>query len=733
VRKIFCLILVLLLISPATIISDPIAVSRTASISIPNENSTPNFNWNQGSVNTNYAALPLSFELNRGQADPSVKFVARGRGYNMLLTGQEAVLAFANDSDQHILRMKLLNSAHNPTLTGLQKLPGKVNYFIGNNRAQWHTDIPTYSKVNCADVYRGIDLVYYSVDGALEYDFVVKPGGDPNQIAMLIDGADQMEIDSAGNLVVKIPDQEIQFHAPRIYQEVNGSKQTIAGAFVLKADRQVAFHLSSYDSKLPLVIDPQLVYATYLGGSGGNGGGGGSFGGDLAARIAVDSTGSAYITGQTFSVNFPLKTPLQGRFAGSTDAFVTKLSPDGKSIIYSTYLGGSLGDGAVGIAVNPAKSAFVAGVTGSFDFPLKSPMQNTNHGGGESFVTKLSPAGNSLMYSTYLGGSGFDQVSGIEIGKGKTIPNAAYVYGSTTSTNFPLVQASQKQYGGGFRDAFVSVLNPAGTKLTFSTYAGTKNDEQFVSAALNPQRGDLYFGIKVQDDSGNQTSQLGHFVEKTGTASTKGNNKGYFYFITDWIRYFHLLYSESKDFRTFVDFFAPPEPLGLQKSQPAAEPELYASINNCVFPEGSSSCVGSGVIVTLDPDLNFKRATNFGGSNQNLAIEDQAVDSQGRVYVAGYVESRNFQTVNAIQPSSRGGISDAFLVATGPSNSQITFASYLGGSKEDVAKGVTVDPQGNIYVTGFTASTNFLQTPGAFQTKKNGPLFDAFIVKIAPN
>ena len=684
----------------------------------------------ENKIAESFSSLPLTFEVNRGQANESVKFIARGRGYNLLVKSEEAIIAFQTSGEQHILRMKLLEPAFNSKVIGVDPLPGKVNYFIGNNPNQWRTNIPTYSKVKSVDVYRGIDMVYYSVQGVLEYDFIVKPGADPKQIAMSIEGADEMEVDASGDLIVRIPDEEIRFPAPRIYQEVNGIRQTIAGAFVLKENRQIAFDLSSYDTKLPLVIDPQLIYATYLGGTGGNSGGGGTYGGDIAQRIAVDSAGSAYITGQTFSVNFPLKTPIQGRYAGNTDAFVTKLSPDGSSIVYSTYLGGSLGEGATGIALNPAKSAFVTGSTGSFDFPLKNPMQNTNRGGGESFVAKLSPAGNSLVYSTYLGGSGSDDVTGIEIGKGKSIANAAYVYGYTRSNNFPLIDATEKTYGGGLSDGFVSIINPAGSKLLFSTYLGDSRDERIVSSAMNTQRGDLYLTVGVSDSSvGKSDSYLAHF--KRGPTGSDVIHKSDFFdeCVKDSIK---ELAEELKDIEAWADFILNPPPVIPGGGAQAGSGELYVSIHSCVPPAGSQECRDVGVVVTLDSDLNFKRATNFGGDFQNLEISDQAIDSQGRVYVVGGVESRGFRTVNPIQSSYKGGTSDAFIVATGPAGSQVVFASYIGGGKEDVAEGVAVDPQGNIYVTGYTSSTNFPQTSGAFQTKKNGPLYDAFIVKISP-
>ncbi len=692
----------------------------------------------ENKIDESFKTLPLTFEPNRGQADDSVKFIARGKGYNLLLKSEEAIIAFDASGKQHILRMKL-ESAFNSKVIGVDPLPGKANYFIGNNPKQWHTNIPTYSRVKSVDVYRGIDMVYYSVQGVLEYDFIVKPGADPKQIAMSIEGADQMKLDPSGDLIVSIPDEEIRFPAPRIYQEVNGVRQTIAGAFVLKQNRQIAFDLSSYDTKLPLVIDPQLVYATYLGGTGGNDGGGGTFGGDIAKRIAVDSAGSAYITGQTFSVNFPLKTPIQGRYAGSTDAFVTKLSPDGSSIVYSTYLGGSLGDGASGIALNPAKSAFVTGVTGSFDFPLKNPMQNSNRGGGESFVAKLSPAGNSLVYSTYLGGSDLDNAEGIVIGKGKALANAAYIYGSTSSTNFPLAGATQTNYGGGQIDGFVTVLNPAGAKLIFSTYLGNKREERITTCAINPERGDLYLGAAITDPSQGETGNyIAHF--KRGSSGANGTIQkaaGFWEFLllTDLktiILVVQKLLRESKSARIWFDFITnPPASIGGKAAQAAAG-ELYLSLNSCVSPENGPECNDVGVVIALDPDLNYKRDTNFGGEFQQIFLNDQAIDSQGRVYVVGGVESRGFRTVNPIQSSYRGGTSDAFIVTTGPAGSQVVFASYIGGGKEDVGQGVAVDPQGNIYVTGYTSSTNFVNTPGAFQTKKNGPLYDAFIVKISP-
>ena len=450
--------------------------------------------------------MPLQFEANHGQVDAQVQFLTRGRGYTLFLTPTESVMVLqqreapaAKDplamSDttavpkpapmkQSVVRMKLEGANPSPALDGMEPLPGIVNYFIGNDPAKWRTKIPTYAKVQYQQVYPGIDLAYYGNQGRLEYDFIVAPGADPNQIKLAFEGPSDIRVAESGDLLLTTALGEVRMQKPVVYQlETDGHKTLVAGQYVvethampLHASRQanysVGFQLASYDHTKPVVIDPVLLYSTYLGGSGH----------DEGLGIAVDAAGQAYVTGGTDSTNFPTATPLQATSADELDTFVTKLNTAGTSLLYSTYLGGSSGDKGWGIAVDATGQAYVTGFTNSTNFPTVAPFQATLAGGfGDAFVTKLNATGTSLLYSTYLGGRSNEEGFGIAVdGSGQ-----AYVTGETTSTNFPTVAPFQATLADGFGDAFVTKLHATGASLLYSTYLGGSDQEAGRSIAVD--------------------------------------------------------------------------------------------------------------------------------------------------------------------------------------------------------------------------------------------------------
>ncbi|MGH9783221.1 MAG: SBBP repeat-containing protein, partial [Terriglobia bacterium] len=370
----------------------------------------------QGILET-YGRLPMSFEVNRGQTDPQVRFLSRGGGYTLFLAPTEAVLALreaaASKPQQKagrvaaalepetapahapvVLRMKLIGSNSAPRLVGLDELPGKSNYFIGNDPKKWRTNVPSYSKVRYENVYAGVDLIYYGRQGQLEYDFVVAPGAVPDAITLGLEGAERIEIDPQGNLILSMGGGEVSLHKPVVYQEVDGVRREIQGGYALKERNRVGFEVAAYDAGKPLVIDPTLVYSTYLGG-GSN---------DFGNAIAVDGSNSAYVTGRADSSNFPTVAPFQGNCNGcgaaGPDVFVTKFNSTGSALVYSTYLGGSGRDESRGIAVDSSGNAYVTGFTGSTNFPTASPVQAANGGGAsDAFVTKFNAAGSALVYS----------------------------------------------------------------------------------------------------------------------------------------------------------------------------------------------------------------------------------------------------------------------------------------------------------------------------------------------
>src|SRR6266568_2072822 len=413
-----------------------------------------------------YGQLPLTFEANRGQTAPEVKYLSRGRGYGLFLTPTEAVLVLehpsARDSQRvaelsptlgrprgasvtykTALRLRLEGARTEPQIVGLEEEPGKVSYLIGNDAREWRTGIPTYAKVRYRDVYPGVDLIYYGSQGQLEYDFVVAAGIDPEVITLSFEGVDGLDVDALGNLIAHVAGQQLSMRRPFIYQEYDGIRHEVAGGYRVLSNTKrlndsgprVAFRTGTYDASRPLVIDPVLAYSTYLGGSGQE------FGQD----IAVDSGGNAYVTVFTQSVDFPTASPLQSALGGVRDAFVAKLDPTGSALVYSTYLGGSAPDVGESIALDASNNAYVTGFTDSSNFPTQNPIQGALNGTADAFVTKVNSAGSALVYSTYLGGSGEEGGFGIAV----DTTGSAYVSGRTRSIDFPTVNPIQPSFAGG--------------------------------------------------------------------------------------------------------------------------------------------------------------------------------------------------------------------------------------------------------------------------------------------
>ena len=681
-----------------------------------------------------YGKLPLSFEANQGQTDSQVKFVSRGTGYSLFLTSTEAVLSLkAPSSSAVVLKMKLVGANPSPQLTGRDELPGKSNYFIGNDPSKWRTNVTTYAKVKYADVYPGVDLVYYGNQRQLEYDFLVAPGADPRAIRLAIDCCEKPRIDQQGDLVLEVDRSEIRLHQPVIYQEINRSRRNIGGKFVMRSGREVGFEIGRYDASKPLIIDPVISYSTYLGGSGDESVGGiavdsagnayvtgttnssdfptanplqatfsrgicetlpvgsvtfpcsvafvtklnasgtgliystylGGGGRDAGRGIAVDFFGNAYVTGIANSVNFPTANAFQAGTRGHPDAFVTKLNPTGSALIYSTYLGGSGGDLGAGIAVDSAGNAYVTGSTSSSDFPTANAFQQTMGGSFDAFVTKLNADGSALLYSTYLGGSGGDGANGIAVdSSGDT-----YVTGGTSSNDFPTVNALQAAYGGGLSDAFVTKLNAAGSALLYSTYLGGS-------------------GSGDNGDSGN-----GIAVDSSGNAYVTG-------------------YTDSGDFPT-VNAFQP----------------VYHCCNGYEY-------MGDAFVTKLNAAGSaLVYSSHLGGSAYDIGSAI-AVDSSGNAYVTGNTYSHDFPTASPFQADYAG----AFVTMINAAGSASVYSTYLGASFTDAGAGIAVDSADNVYVIGTTSSTNF-PTANPFQAAYGGdtctgtspfygiPCSDAFVTK----
>lgn len=700
--------------------------------------------------------LPLSFEENRGLASRPVEFLSRGPGYALFLAPSEAVLALPQQAVgsspaagpsriNSLLRMQLAGGNAKARMSGEELQVGRSNYLVGRDRSRWQTGISQWGRVRASEVYPGVDLIYYGRGRQIEYDFEVSPGADPKRIAMDFVGAEAVTLDSSsGDAVVQVAGGgELRLQKPVLYQVASGRREPVEGAFRI-CGRRITFDVGRYDQNRLLVIDPVLAYSTLVGG--GND--------DYGMGIAVDKESNSYVTGYTASYfrpqddqpaaigatpgyprvpelrAFPTQNPIQvdpdpvvfglDLDVDSTtpptpfvmsyyDAFVFKIDPSGQRLIYSTYLGGRDHPSGVGddygtaIAVDPDGNAYVTGLTHSLSFPTERPIQSSNafNGGDyrDAFISKLNTAGNSLIYSTYFGGSGMDVGRAIAVdANGNCV-----VTGLTTSTNLPVFRAFQPALRGG-RDQFVVNINALGSAYNYSTYLGGSSDEGGFAPdfGLNPYITHVPSATIIASGAVFPGARLDINSQRLGPdygAGVAVDNQGYAY---------------VTGATTSADF-----PIVGAVVQPAI---------------GGSE---DAFVARIDPFGQIQPGTGgfstFLGGSGNDGGRAIVVDAAGRVVVAGYTASTNFPTALPLQ-AANGGAMDAFVARLDPAGTALTYSSYLGGSGDDVAFGVGVDFASNIFVTGYTRSANF-PTRFALQTSLRPGVVtqDAFLTKIKAN
>jgi hypothetical protein len=914
-----------------------------------------------------YGVLPLSFEANIGQSSRKVKFLARGQGYGLFLTATGPVMSLTKNSEKKtdpkknfavagnlpaaetaVVSWELVAANKSPRISGVDALPGKANYFRGNDPSKWQSNVSTYAKVRYSNVYPGIDVVYYGNQRQLEYDFIVAPGKDPNRIKLNFKGATATELDAEGNLILRTPAGDITQAKPFAYQEIAGVRREVPASY--QVDRRgVSFKLGNYDRTLPLVIDPVFVYSSFLGGASGENG----------LAIAVDGQGSAYITGTTNSTDFPMVGAIQPARSAAPDAFVVKVNPAGTTLVYSTYLGGNSSDTPHSIAVDGQGNAYVSGGTFSTDFPTTvGSVQPSKDNLFDGFVSKINPSGSALVYSSYLGGDNNDNILGLAV----TGDGRAVVTGTTDSTRFHSnVFPSPRSGSSAFKsidkaDHWLPAANGL-TAISVNTFAVDPSNSSTIYAASNmglfkstdgasnwnltslagigvtavaidPTNSSIVYGGTVQGvykstNGGTSFTQINTFFGVTSLAIDPvtpttwytgsaiglfktidgGNNwtdagqtrDGSFDGVNDvvidptnsailYAGTFNAIYKSTNGGAFWVNVFSggPPTVFSLvidpTNSQTIYAAALTDTATLIKTSNGGASWVASdtGLVVTIngapgpvqvsdlaiDPvtPATLYAATNGGGvfkttnagvnwspSNTGLpsvvngvtvdrnnptnvyagvtvpgdgfaarlntsgsALEyltriggDQydtpravALDVDGNAYITGDTNSANFPTVNALQPAlltgssstafvsklnsagtafiystylggSRGdsatsiavrdgsayvvgqttssdfplvnplksvlaqGDSDAFVAKINSSGSALEFSTYLGGSSEDLATGVAVGPLGSAFITGSTTSSDFPVLSGAQNT--NGGGRDAFVTQLTPD
>ena len=671
-----------------------------------------------------YGTLPLRFELNQGQTDAQVRYLSRNSGYDLFLTPGEAVMLLhkqqkkqstggtvsreaktdkAEAQTRNVARMRLMGANPKPTITGRDILPGKSHYFIGNDRNRWHTSIPQYARVAYEGVYPGIDLAFYGTKRQLEYDFIVKPGADPNKIMIAFSGMDTLALGMNGDLILQMGGDTIIHRAPRIYQEMNGEKRSIKGHYVLYDGNRAGFHVASYDTKRPLVIDPELTYSTYLGGG---------FS-DSGYSIAIDSSGSAYITGTTFSANFPTQEPYQTDNEGNSDAFVVKLNPGGSALLFSTYIGGSNADEGYAIAVDASDNVYVTGSTVSADFPTEGLIQGANGGGSDAFISKFNSTGSALEYSTYHGGSFSDVGYGIAVDSSE-----AYVTGMTDSNNFPKTGAPAQDTLGGGQDAFVTKVNAGGTALTYSTYLGGSFDDYGQSIAVDSSGSAYVTGRTVSID-----------FPTPGTPYQSARAGGNDAFVTK-VNSDGTAFTYSTYLGGNLDDYGQSIAIDTSGNAYVAGGTFSSDFPTQGTPVQSSNAGGLDVFVTKLNSTGSSPlvySTYLGGSNTDEGY-GIAVDGNNYAYVTGKTSSLDLSTTaNAVQTTNGGGY-DAFIAKFNTTASSLLYLTYLGGTALEYGQSIAVDSSENVYVTGHTNSSAFPTAGTPYQSTSGGDR-DAFVTK----
>ena len=766
-----------------------------------------------------YLQLPLSFEAVpasrltsnpgvgsgplSGQAQnetnlqtPPTQFLTRGSGYSLLLSPDEMTLSFdravsepgrtsltptnatttspfppkpglnsldrdlnrggvetmktapanraADGAGAAVVRLKLLGANPAATLSGQAGLPGKTNYLLGSNPTEWQTGVPTYARVRSEGVYPGIDAVYYGNGGRFEYDFVVAPGADPSRISLSFDGPTDVKLSTQGELVLTTPLGPVVQPAPTVYQTdpTTGSKQFVTAHYRLEAAQPssaisatsatlpasstqsavVRFALGDYDPSRPLVIDPVLIYFNLLG----------NIGSSDQLNLALDRAGFVYLTGQTISPAYPV-TPgaFQTAFKGVDDVFVTKIDPTTSAIIYSTFIGGSGYDSASGIALDADGNVFLAGTTGSTDFPVTSgafqtAFRGSRPGDGSStdvFALKLNASGTGLIYSTYLGGTqGSENGAAIALDGG----GQAYITGSTSSADFPTRNALQPALApGGTVDAFVTKLNASGTALVWSTFLGGPG-----SGNPGGAPGDDLVNALALDGAGNV--YVGGFTNSLAFPTTPGA------FQTGVTSYGHGFVSKlsSDGSRLVYSTY-----LGGTSAGPGIETvrglvvdaggAAYAvgqttSTGFPTTPLGLKTSVSGGTLYGFVTKLNAAGSglvfsTYLGAGNAFEAVNGVALDRVGNIYLTGATTSPQFPlTSDAVQSAFGNGTQDAFVSELNPDGTSLLYSTFLGGGGLGGGAGIRLDAANNIYIIGFKVG-NPTSSPSSSSSSSSSP------------
>jgi len=579
-----------------------------------------------------------SFFENQGQMDNQEIIYYGSLPNGKIAFGESKVLLWA-DGMNDIITINFVG-ARKISPFGLDELITKSNYFLGDRGT--FTNVKSFGAVLYEELWCGIDLYYKATPEGVKYEFRVAPDANPEDICINCEGSEQLNIGKDSVTIVKGEGRFID-EGLLVYQE----KHEIDAKFIAKGSNAFGFQINNYNPLKPLIIDP-LIYSTFVGGSED----------DYGYSIALDSSGNAYVTGNTMSMDFPTTSDAYNESSngGYCDCFVFKLSANGSDLIYSTFVGGSLDDYGISIALDNTGNAFVTGRTGSSNFPTTLNAYNRTHGGYyDCFVFKLSANGSSLIYSTFIGRSDGDGGGSIALDS----EGNAYVTGYTSSNDFPTTtNAYDESYNGGYCDCFVLKLSTNGSTLHYSTFVGGSNVEGGGSITL--------------DNEGNA------YVTCTTT---------------------------SNDFPTTANAY------------------------DTTFNGGVYDCI----VFKLSENGSTLHYSTFIGGNGDDYKGPITLDSAGNAYVIGFTGSSDFPTTaNAYDTTFNGGNYDCFIFKLSANSSSLLYSTLIGGEWDDKGHSIALDSENNIYATGYTGSSDFPTTTNAYNRILNGG-GDCFVFKLSAN
>ncbi|MBN1213533.1 MAG: SBBP repeat-containing protein [candidate division Zixibacteria bacterium] len=597
-----------------------------------------------------------------------------------------------------LIKSNFIAANPEPVIKGNALLSHRSNFILGNDPARWRTNVPSYESLTYEDIYPGINLVYYSKNGHMEYDFVVFPGADPAVIKIRYDGVERISVNETGELQLTTAWGTVTEQKPVFYQDINGERQTVTGRYLILGETTFGFEPDrNYDPTLPLIIDPVLVFSTYMGGSVE----------DWGLDIAVDDNSNVYVVGMTYSSDFPTENPLIDTITGSSDAFMTKLKATGDEFIYSTYLGGDGFDFGLALTIDGDGNIYLTGVTYAADFPTESPLQGTYGGNGDAFVVKLNNTGESLIFSTYLGGGSYDSGEDIILDANGNI----YVTGGTDSESFPTQDPLFNNQL--LRDAFISKITPDGSSFVFSTYLGGERGDFGKALCLDADTNIIILGSTNSDNFPSfrayQDERAGFYDAFITRINANATNLIYSTYLgggdDDWPvdmeidanGFVYLTgYTYSLDFPKYLPF---------QNAKDDSADAFVTKLDS------------SGVSLVF--------STFFGGSKNDYS-QGITVDNDGKIYISGSTGSSDFPLKRELQTYQANN--DAFVTKFNDDASLLFYSTCLGGTGSDAANCIDIDNTGNVYLTGSTSSIDFPTVTPYCDTLTG--LKDVFVTKI---